>query len=59
VHDLQAGLEQKLLRERIADLHGRPFGVGVFGKFGRRHRGAVNAIASGLGAEIDDRHADA
>ena len=59
VHDLEAGLEQQLFRERIADLHGRAFGFRVLAEFRRGHRGAVDAVAAGLRAEIDDRHADA
>ena len=58
-HDLEAGLEQQLLGERIADLHGRALLLGVVVELGRRHGGAVDAVAAGLGAEIDDRHADA
>ncbi len=59
LHDLEAGFEQKLFGERIADLHGRALLLGVLVELGRRHAGAVNAVAAGLGAEIDDRHADA
>ena len=58
-HDLEARFEQKLFRERIADLHGRALLLGVLAEFGRGHAGAVDAVAAGLGAEIDDRHADA
>jgi hypothetical protein len=58
-HDLEAGLEQKLFRERIADLHGRALFLGVGAELGRRHAGAVDAVAAGFRAEIDDRHADA
>ena len=58
-HDLEAGFEQKLFRERIADLHGRALFLGVGAELGRRHGGAVDAVAAGLRAEIDDRHADA
>ena len=58
-HDLEAGFEQQLLGERIADLHGRALLLGVVAELGRRHGGAVDAVAAGLGAEIDDRHADA
>jgi len=47
------------LRERIADLHGGALFFGSFAKFGRCHGGAVDTVAAGLGAEIDDRHADA
>ena len=58
-HDLETGFEQELFRERIADLHGRALLVAVVVELGRRHGGAVDAVAPGLGAEIDDRHADA
>ena len=58
-HDLEAGFQQQLFRKGIADLHGRPLLGGIVVEFGRRHRGAVDAVASGLGAEIDDRHVHA
>src|SRR5262249_6816511 len=58
-HDFEAGLEQQVPRERIADLHGGALFVGTLAEFGRRHGGAMDAVAAGLGAEIDDRHADA
>ncbi len=47
-HQFQACLDQQLLGERIADLHGRPLLLGVGGKLGGRHRGAVDAVAPGL-----------
>ena len=53
---LQAGLEQQLLGERVADLHGRALLLGVLVELGRGHGRAVDAVAAGLGAEIDDRH---
>src|SRR5262249_61774393 len=58
-HDFETRLEQQFLRERIADLHGGALFFGSFAEFGRRHCGAVDAVAAGLGAEINDRHADA
>ena len=58
-HDLEAGLQQQFFGEGIADLHGRALLGGIVVELGRRHRGAVNAVAAGLGAEIDDRHVDA
>ena len=58
-HDFKAGFEQQLFRERIADLHGRALLLGIGAEFGRRHGGAVDAVAAGFRAEIDDRHADA
>src|SRR6516164_6535585 len=51
--------EQELFRERIADLNRRPLCLGIGAEFGGRHSGAVNAVATGLRAEIHDRHADA
>ena len=58
-HDFEAGFQQQLFREGIADLHGRPLLGGIVVELGRRHRGAVDAVAAGLGAEIDDRHVHA
>ena len=58
-HDLQAGFQQQLLRERIADLHGGTLLLAVVVELRRRHGRAVNAVAAGLGAEIDDRHVHA
>src|SRR5262249_1526279 len=58
-HDLETGFEQQFLRERIADLHGWALFFGSLAEFGRRHGGAVDSVAAGLGTEIDDRHADA
>ncbi len=59
LHDLEAGLEQQLFGEGIADLHGRALLLGLVVELGRGHRGAVDAIAARLGAEIDDRHVHA
>jgi hypothetical protein len=59
VHDLEAGLEEELLLERVADLDVRPLVLGLPAELGRGHGGAVDAVAAGLGAEIDDRQADA
>lgn len=58
-HDLETGLEQKLLGEGIADLHGGTLLLGLLIELGRGHRCAVDAVAPGLGAEIDDRHVHA
>ena len=57
-HQFEAGLDQQFLGERIADLHGRTLLVAVIVKFGARHGRAVNPVAAGLGADIDDRIAD-
>ena len=58
-HQLQAGFQQQLLGEGVADLHGRALRLGFLVELGRRHGGAVDAVAAGLGAEIDDRVPDA
>ena len=58
-HDFKTGFEQKLFREGIADLHRGALFVAVRVEFRRGHGGAMNAVAPGLGAEIDDRPADA
>ena len=58
-HQFEAGLEQELLGEGVADLHRRPLLGGIFVEFGGGHRRAVDAVASGLGAEIDHGQADA
>ena len=55
-HQLEAGLEQQLLGEGIADLDGRALLLAVLVELGRGHGGAVDAVAAGLGADID--HAD-
>ncbi len=59
LHQLEAGFEQELLHERIADLHRRPLLGRLLVELGRRHRGAVDAVAAGLGADVVDRVADA
>ena len=59
LHRLEARLEQQLLHERIADLHGRPLLLRLLVELGRRHRRAVDAVASGLGADVVDGVADA
>ncbi len=57
-HQLEAGFDQQLLGEGIAHLHGRPLLLGVVTELGRRHGGAVNAVAAGLRADVDDGIAD-
>src|SRR5262249_44157046 len=47
-HDLETRLEEKFFREGIADLHGRTLFLGCIAELGRRHRRAMNAVASGL-----------
>ena len=58
-HQFQAGLDQQLFRERIADLDGGAFFLGIGGELGGGHGGAVDAVAAGLRADIDDGVADA
>ena len=53
-HQFEAGFDQELFGERVADLHGRALLLGVVAEFGRGHRRAVDAVAPGLGADIDD-----
>ncbi len=55
LHGFQAGFEQQLLQERIADLHVGTLGLRLFAELFARHGGAVNAVAAGLGADIDHR----
>ena len=59
VHQLQTCLEQAFFGEGIADLNGRALFLGGIAEFGRGHGGAMNAVAPGLGAEINYRKADA
>ena len=53
-HQLEAGFEQQLFGERIADLHRRALLFRILVELGRRHGRAVDAVAPGLGADIDD-----
>ena len=59
LHQLQAGFQQALFGEGIADLHGRALLLDGVVEFGRGHGGAADAVATGLGTEIDDGQADA
>jgi hypothetical protein len=58
-HEFQARLQQALFGERVADLHGRALFLGVGAEFGRGHGRPADPVAPGLGAQVDDRHADA
>ena len=51
-HHLETRFEQKLLGERIANLHRRPLFLRLLVELGRGHRRAVNAVAAGLGADV-------
>ncbi len=59
LHQLEAGFEQALFGEGIADLDGRALLLDIVAEFGRRHRRAADPVPAGLGAEIDDGQADA
>ena len=59
LHRFEAGLEQQLLHEGIAHLHVGPLLLGAFGELFAGHGGAVDAVAAGLGADVDHRIADA
>src|SRR5262249_10500386 len=54
-HHLEARLEQELLGEWIADLDGRATLLGLLVERRRRHRGAVDPVAAGLVADVEDR----
>jgi hypothetical protein len=56
-HQFEGGFDQQLLGEGVADLHRGALLVGILVKLGRGHGRAVDAVAAGLGAEIDHRHA--
>ena len=58
-HQLEAGFDQQLLGERIADLNGRALLLAVLGEVGAGHGRAVDAVAAGLRADIHDRIPDA
>ena len=58
-HRLEARLDQTLLGEGIADLHGRPLRVGALVELGGGEQaGAVDAVAAGLRAGVDHRVAE-
>ena len=54
-HRFQAGFQQQLLQKRITDLHVRPFLLRFRAELFAGHSGAVNAVASGLGAHVNHR----
>ena len=55
LHGFKASFEQQLLQERISDLNVRAFLFGSFFKLLAGHGGAMNAVPSGLGANVNDR----
>ena len=55
-HGFEARFEQQLFEERIADLHVGALLLRFLGEFrGGQQRSAVNAVAAGLCADVDDR----
>ena len=53
LHDLEAGFHQELFLERIADLDVGPLGFSVPAEFLGGHRGSVDAVAAGLGPDVE------
>src|SRR5208282_4019714 len=53
LHGLQTSFQQQFLKERISHLNIRPLRFRSFAEFLARHGGAVDAVASGLGAYIN------
>ena len=58
-HGFEAGFEEELLHEGVAHLDVGALLLGAFGELFARHGGAVDAVAAGLGADVDDGVADA
>ena len=58
-HQFLARFQQQFFGERVAHLNGRSFFVRGIVKLSRGHGCAMNAIASGFRADIDDRRANA
>ncbi len=55
---LEARLQQQLLHERVADLHGGAVGLGGVGEVGRGEHGAAKAVTAGLRADVVELVAD-
>ena len=54
-HGFEAGFEEQFFEERIADLHVGALLLRFLGEFGGgQQRCAVNAVAAGLCADVDD-----
>ena len=58
LHRFQARFEQQFLQERIAHLHVGPLLLGFLGELGRRHGCAVDPVAAGFCANVNDRVAE-
>ena len=59
VHGFEAGFEEELLHERVANLDVGALFLRLFGEDGGGHGCAVDAVAAGFRADVDDRVADA
>ena len=59
LHHFETRLHQQLFHERIADLHRRTLLRRLLVELRRRHRRAVDAVAAGLGADVEHRVARA
>ena len=59
LHGFEAGFEEQLFHEGIAHLHVGALLFGAFVELFAGHGRAVDAVAAGLGADVDDRVADA
>src|SRR5271157_1303680 len=54
LHGFKAGFEEELFHERVANLDVGPLGLRAFAELFAGHGGAVDAVAAGLGADVDD-----
>ena len=54
LHGFEARLQQEFLEERVAYLNVRTLRFRSLAELLARHRGAVNPVAPGLGAHVDD-----
>ena len=59
LHGFKAGFQQQLLHEGIAHLHVGTLGLGALVELFAGHGRAVDAVAAGLCADVDDRVARA
>src|SRR5204863_9514059 len=57
--EFEPGFEQQFLFEGIAYLHGRAIGARFFGQLAGGEGGARQTVATGFGADVEDRVADA
>ena len=55
LHGFKARFEQQLLQKRITHLDVGPLGLRAFAEFFAGHGGAMDAVAPGLGADVNDR----